>query len=72
VSESKNWSPGKWSEKAIRLLMRRVYRQALADLDYLVGTYAANLIYAEMMASMKSEQSRAELQRRGVATIGKR
>jgi hypothetical protein len=70
VTESKNWRPGHWSENAIRLRMKRVCRYAAMDLAYLIGPHAGNIVVAELVARMKSDQSANELHRRGFKTIG--
>jgi len=68
--ESKQWRPSRWTENATRLRMRRVYKWALRGMYDMIGPYRADIIYAELMANMKSEQSRVELLRRGVKLLG--
>lgn len=70
MSETKNWRPSKWSENAIRLRVKRIYRHALTEMKFLIGPHDANLIYCELMGQMRAEQSRNELHRRGYRTIG--
>ena len=68
--ERKQWRPSRWSEQDVRLKLRRVYRQALKDMGELIGPHNARIIYAELVANMKAEQSRVELHRRGIALLG--
>ena len=68
--EEKNWRPSRWTEIAIRRRLKRIYRQALCDMELLIGPHNARIIYAELMATMKSEQSKVELHRRGYKTLG--
>jgi hypothetical protein len=70
MSESKNWRPSKWTEEAIRRRVKRVYRVAQVQLSLLIGPHAGNIIMAELIGNMQSDQSRDELHRRGFRVIG--
>lgn len=68
--ESRNWAPSRWSENGTRQRVRRVYKHALKDMELLIGPYEAALVFCEVRALLDTEQSRVELQRRGVQLIG--
>lgn len=70
MKESPQWKPSRWSENAIRLRVKRIYKEALKQMGYIIGPHDARLIYAELMNNMKQEQSRNELHRRGIRLIG--
>lgn len=68
--ESKQWAPGRWTQNGTRLRLKRVYKHALKDMELFVGPYRATLIFAELMARVKGEQSRVMLNQLGLKTIG--
>lgn len=70
--ESKQWKPSSWTEGAIQLRVRRVYRHALRSLEDIIGPHKARIVYAEFKAQQDSEQSRIALQGLGVLTIGEK
>ena len=70
--ESKTWNPSKWTERAIRNCVKRIYKAAERDLHDLCGPHMGNLLFCEMVAELKSQQSKMELHRLGVKTIGSR
>ena len=72
MSESKQWRPSKWTDRAIKLRLKRVFRRALQDMNYMIGPYNAALVYAQFVAEMKSEQSRAMLQQMGIPLLGEK
>ena len=68
--ESRNWRPSRWTQEAIRRRMRRAYKYALREMELMIGPHEARIVFAELVGRVKSEQSRIELQRRGVPLIG--
>lgn len=68
--ESKQWKPSSWSDGAINLRVRRVYRHALRSLEDILGPHRARIVYAEFKAHLDGEQSGVQLGSMGIRTIG--
>lgn len=70
MSESRNWRPGRWAEETIRRHVKRVYRTAERELAIIVGPHLGNILTAEFLAGMESEQTKVELRKLGIKTRG--
>ncbi len=70
MPELRQWAPSRWSPAKIARFHAHVWKYTCYEIVIFVGPNAGNLLFAQIIAELESQESKQKLEAAGVATMG--